>query len=153
MIKKRNSSLFFSLNSLFPLLRQRAIVAAIHIILFPPKNQIQSFDFRAVNSDIFSPYWRVGYATLPLFAGTLNVNCGIPLKKRMNIWERFFVKLLCSWMLNMLSIKLNLSIYFLQGIATCPPSGEKLNAKNTVLPLLQHLWISGWLLDTCCVVS
>lgn len=151
---KKNSSLFFSLNSLFPLLRQRAIAATLHIILFPlKKSDTESWFHSSQLWYVFSLCWRVGYATLPFFAGIVEVNCGILFKERMNIWELFFCKRLCNWMLNMPSIKLNLSICFLQGIATCPPSGEKFNTRNTVLPLYQYLWISMWLLDTCYAVS
>lgn len=149
---KKRSSLSFSLNSLFPSRRQRAIVANICIILFPLKDQIQSWLLSSQLWYFFTllKSWIYYFA---FFADILEVNYGIPFKERINIWESPLKKILCSSMLNVPSIKLNLSICFLQGVATCSPPGEKLNRRNTVLPLFQYLSINRWLLHICCTVS
>lgn len=132
---KKNSSLFFLFEFFISLAETKGKSGNhIHNSLSPKNIKYRVLVSQQSSLIFFSPCWWAGYATLPFFASTLEVNCGILFKERMNIWElSFFFVQLCNWMLNTPSIKLNLSIYFLQGITTCPPSGEKCNTRNAVL--------------------
>lgn len=145
--RERKHDMILKISSLFSLLElfislaetKGNIVATIHIIPFHPEKSDTESGFHVVNSYIIFSLQSSWIYYFPFVWRNTRSKLCIPLKDRMNIWEHFWGEDFVKLHVNMPSIKLNLSICFLQGIFTCPLFREKFNEKNTILPPLENL--------------